>query len=320
MTGSVLVYSMGEVIGDGLIKLPFVAGLRAAFPQAHIAWCAAKGPTVYAGPLKGVVEGLVDEVLAEGPTGAGPLDWLPWVRPFGGRTFDLVIDTQENLRRSLVARRAAGRFVSAAAGLRPEPWPEAVVDRLAALLKEAAGPEASLRPLKLANPRAAQAADALLPFGAVYVGFAPGAGGQEKRWPLASYIALAGEQARRGRTPVFFFGPDEAADAAITRAALPNALYPEADRTDDFTDVKGPLLVIALAARLAAAVANDAGPGHMLAAGGAPLVSLQKDRRKAVKFRPAARRLELVVAEDYGSAMDALPIAAAQDALERLLA
>lgn len=310
---SILIYSMGEVIGDGLIKLPFVAGLRAAFPDAKISWCAAKGATVYAGPLKGLVEGLIDEVITEGPTGAGALDFLPWVRPFGGRKFDLVIDTQENVRRSAVARRAGERFVSAAG--RGKDWPDAVVDRLAALLAEAK-PDAALRPLRLTDPRALAAADALLPFGEVYVGFAPGAGGQEKRWPLASYVTLAKMQEARGRRAVFFFGPDEAEDFATVRAAMPNALFPEAQATD----VKGPLLVIALASRLAAAVANDAGPGHMLAAGGAPLLSLQKDKRKAVKFRPAAQRLEVLVAEDYGGAMDALPVEAAAQALERLLA
>jgi len=158
MTGSVLVYSMGEVIGDGLIKLPFVAGLRAAFPDARISWCAAKGSSVYAGPL------------------------------------------------------------------------------------------------------------------------------------------------------------------ATARAAVPGARFPEAERTDAYADIKGPLLVIALASRLAAGVANDAGPGHMMAAGGAPLLSLQKDRRKAVKFRPAAQRLELLVAEDYGGGMETLPLDSAVHALEGLLA
>ena len=120
--------------------------------------------------------------------------------------------------------------------------------------------------------------------------------------------------------PVFFFGPDEDHAAAATATALPDALFPEVERTDPYTDIKGPLLVIAMASRLAAAVANDAGPGHMLAAGGAPLLSLQKDRRKAVKFRPAARRLELLVAEDYGGGMDALPLEPVAQALERLLA
>ncbi|MDB5457152.1 MAG: glycosyl transferase family 9 [Caulobacter sp.] len=320
MTQSILVYSMGEVIGDGLIKLPFLAGLRAAFPDAAITWCAAKGDTVYAGPLKAVVAGYVDAVLTVGPTGTGRFDWLPWVKPFGGQTFDLVIDTQENLRRSLVAKRAArGRFVSAARQARKPGWPVAVTDRLARLLALATDGAGTPRPIALTDPDALAAAAALLPAGPTYVGFAPGAGGQDKRWPLGRYLELARRTKAAGRQPVFFFGPDEAIDAEAARLALPTALFPERDRGDAYPAVRGPLLAIALAGRLAAAVANDAGPGHMLAAGGAPLLSLQKDRRKAVKFRPAAAKLELLIAEDYGEGMAALPIDAAGAALERLL-
>ncbi|KSB89636.1 heptosyltransferase [Caulobacter vibrioides] len=323
MVQTVLIYSMGEVIGDGLIKLPFIAGLRAAFPDARITWCAAKGVTVYDGPLKRVVAGYVDEIVKDGVTGAGALDVLPWVRPLGGRSFDLVIDTQENLRRSLVAGRAVakgGRFVSAAMQARKPDWPAAVVDRLARLLALATDGRGALRPLALTEADAVCAAQALLPDGPTYVGLAPGAGGQEKRWPLESYLDLARAQQAAGRAPVFFFGPDEAADAAVARAQVPGALFPEADRTDGFTGVKGPILAIALAGRLAAAVANDAGPGHMLAAGGAPLLSLQLNRRKAVKFKPAAQRLEMLCAEDYGEGMAALPLDPVKAALDTLIA
>ena len=325
MIQTILIYSMGEVIGDGLIKLPFIAGLRVAFPDARITWCAGKGETVYAGPLKAVVEGYIDEIISTGRTGARFSDLLPWAKPFGGRTFDLVIDTQENLRRSVVARRASkGLFVSAARQARRAGWPVAVVDRLARLLALATDGTGAPRPLTLTNPDAADAARALLPTahygGPVYIGLAPGAGGQDKRWPLDRYLELARRIEAGGRKAVFFFGPDEAADAQAAREAVPTALFPEKDRTDDYPAVKGPLLAIALAGRLTAAVANDAGPGHMLAAGGAPLLSLQKDHRKAVKFRPAARRLELLVAEDYGHEMAALPPQVVEAALLRLIA
>lgn len=319
MVQTVLVYSMGEVIGDGLIKLPFIAGLRAAFPDARISWCAAKGETVYAGPLKAVVAGYIDEVILKGRNGAAALDSLPWSKPFDGRRFDLVIDTQENLRRSGVARRGAGgRFVSAAHEARTKDWPVAVTDRLARLLSLATDGQGAPRPLALTHPDALKAAELLLPAGATYVGLAPGAGGQDKRWPLANYLELARRVLAKGWTPVLLFGPDEAEDAAIAAQEVPEALQPERHRTDGLS-VKGPLLVIALAGRMAAGVANDAGPGHMLAAGGAPLLSLQQDRRKAVKFRPAAQRLEMLVAEDYGSDMDALPLDTAWAALEKLV-
>ncbi|NQE64070.1 glycosyltransferase family 9 protein [Caulobacter sp. RHG1] len=320
MVQTVLIYSMGEVIGDGLIKLPFIAGLRAAFPDARISWCAAKVETVYAGPLKSVVAGYIDELILEGRNGGAPLDMLPWNRPFCGRKFDLVIDTQEHVGRSGVAKRgASGRFVSAAHQARSKDWPVAVTDRLARLLSLATDGQGAPRPLTLNNPDALKAAQALLPAGPTFVGLAPGAGGQDKRWPLENYLELARRIAANGWAPVFFFGPDEAEDAAIAAREVPQALQPERNRTDDFSAVKGPLLVIALAGRLAAGVANDAGPGHMLAAGGAPLLSLQQDRRKSVKFRPAAERLELLVAEDYGSGMGALPVDAAWLALQKLV-
>ena len=167
--------------------------------------------------------------------------------------------------------------------------------------------------MALTDPRALAAAKALLPDGPRYVGFAPGAGGQEKRWPLDRYLALAARAEAAGYRPVFFFGPDEADQA---RAAAPNALYPEFDRTDDFADVRGPLLVIALAGRLTAAVANDAGPGHMLVAGGASLLSLQRTHWLATKFKPSAPWLSLLVAEDFGTdGMAAIPVEAAWDLL-----
>ena len=321
---SVMVYSMGEVIGDGLIKLPFVAAVRDAFPDAWIVWCAAKGSTVYAGPLKTMVEGLIDEVLKTGRMGAKVSDHL--FNPFDGRRFDLVIDTQGDLARGLYARRAAKRFVSDVAGAvglstkSPRgPRPVAVLDRLSDLLETAAGRRAPLRSPALIDARALAAARALLPDGSRYVGFAPGAGGQDKRWPLENYLDLADRAAAAGLQPVLFFGPDELDDLERARAAAPNGLYPEFDRADGFSDIRGPLLVIALAGRLTAAVANDAGPGHMLAAGGAPLLSLQRTHRLAAKFRPSASRLSLLIAEDFGSEMRAISVEEAWRALRDLI-
>jgi ADP-heptose:LPS heptosyltransferase len=323
---SVMIYTMGEVIGDGVIKLPFMAAVRQAFPDAWIVWCAAQGSTVYAGPLKPVAAGLIDEVLMTGRMGVRVVDHL--FPPFGGRRFDLVIDTQTTLSRALYARRAARRFVSQVAGikglpgrrLRRRPRPAPMLDQLTDLLEAAAGRAVARPQVVLTDPRALAAAEALLPTGPSYVGFAPGAGGQEKRWPLEHYLALAARAEAAGCRPVFFFGPDELADLERARAAASAALYPEFDRADDFTDVKGPLLVIALAGRLGAAVANDAGPGHMLAAGGAPLLSLQRTHWLATKFKPSAPRLRLLVAEDFGGDMAAIPVDEAWESLRALMA
>ena len=323
-----MVYSMGEVIGDGVIKLPFVAAVREAYPKATITWCAGKGSTVYAGPLKPAVEGLIDEVLTTRPTGAKLSDHFT-LKPFGGRRFDLVIDTQGNLARGLFARRAARDFISPVGDFmlsrakpgKGEVWPAAVPERMARLLELASGKAVTLRPVTITDPRILAAAEALLPEGPRYVGFAPGAGGPERRWPLDRYIELAGRAEAAGYTPVFILGPMELDAAAAIRAALPGALLPGVDRKDAYADVEGPLLTIALAARLTAAVANDAGPAHMLAAGGAPMVHLPMTKPKAAKFRPATRHLRQVIAEDEGEGgMTAISVDKVWSELSALLA
>ncbi len=291
---SVLVYSREEISGDGLIKLPFVAAVRDAFPQARFSWCAASGRTVYATTLRPVVDGIIDELLLEGALGLKASDALR--RPFGGRRFEVVIDTQAVLARSLYVRRAAlSVFVSSSAGFRlsrrrPAVWPEAMLDRLQVLVSLAAGREVALRPLQLADARARAAAEALLPPGPTYVGFAPGAGGAERRWPLDRYLALAWRQLQRGRTPVIFAGPAEADELPAMREGCPGALFPQFAAGAGAAEVPPVLLTIALAGRLAGAVANDAGPAHMLAAGARPCSACSGSgarRRSSALLRPA---------------------------------
>ena len=322
---TVLVYSVEEISGDGLIKLPFVAGVRAAFPDAHFAWCAATGNCVYDTWLKPVVAGQIDELVLEGRPGLSAWDMIAPGRPLGGRRFDLVIDTQSNVKRSLAMRRVGRTFISPAAKFlfsarKPAVWPGAMMDRMETLLKLAAGEGASLKPLTLTDPAILAAAAVLLPAGPTYVGFAPGAGGPERRWPLDRYIELARRQHERGRVPVFVLGPAERDYLEPIREQAPFALLP-GEAAPPIAGAGGPLLTIALAGHFAAGDAADAGPGHMLAAGGSPLVSLFRERRKALKFRPAAPRVEALIAEDYGDkVMDLIPLEDVDAALERVLA
>lgn len=319
MTGRVLVYSREEISGDGLIKLPFLATVRAAFPDARLTWCAATGRTVYAGTLAAVVEDVIDEVVTDGRVGLEPAQLFG--RVMDGRRFDVVIDSQSHLGSTLIVRRLARRtFVSPTAGFlfssrKPDrPWPDDLGERLHLLAELAAGRPLERAALQIADEGARRRAAERLPVGRTYVGFAPGAGGAERRWPLDRYLELARRQAGRGRTPVFFLGPAELAEADAVRSGCPEALLPQADAPTDVA------LTVALAGRLAAAVANDAGPAHMLAAGGAPILSLFRQRRKAAKFRPAAPRNAVLIAEDYGAPeMERVPVDDADAALEALL-
>ena len=81
-----------------------------------------------------------------------------------------------------------------------------------------------------------------------------------------------------------------------------------------------PLRGTAVAARCTAGVANDAGPGHMIAAAGIPLLSLFGPTPPA-KFSPVAARSVVLRAQEFGGAeMSRIPLEAVDAALERLIA
>lgn len=322
---SLLVYTYADTVGDGLVKLPFLRDLRARFPATRITWCAGVGETSYGGALAPLTVGLLDEVIAAAGMGVGWGELLRFRRPINGRHFDVVIDTQRALMRTLCVRRLHhDLFISGTAGFRfsdlaPSPGPPRprhLIDYLSGLLDLVAPrPQGGSEPALAIPDDYRAAARTALPDGPVYIGISPGAGDKAKIWPLDGFIAVAREQAARGRVPVFFLGPDESGWLADIRAAVPTARFPEWEGAE----AKGPIYAIALAERLTAAVANDSGTGHMLAAGGTALVSLFS-KHDPGKYAPRAHRLAIVDSKSFGGVDPALiPVGDVMTALESLL-
>lgn len=321
---TIAVYVGGDLIGDALMKLPFVRALKGAWPDAHVTWLAGVHKTAFAHELAPLVTGLIDETIEE--AGFGTAKGKILSRPLAGRRFDLVIDTQRGVGRSLLIRRIRHSvFVSGAADFwlsdrKPQkPWkrPPSMVGQMMELLALANGSPPPAGPPLPSDPAIDRRAAAILPDGPAYIGFAPGAGGQHKRWPLDRFLSLAGAQIPAGRVPVVLLGPGETDIAPGIRSALPDAVIPE--ETPGSGYLQSPMLSIAVARRLTAAVANDAGVGHILAAGDTPLVSLFGPTPPD-KFAPATARLETVRAQEFGGDdMDAIPETAVAAALERLL-
>jgi ADP-heptose:LPS heptosyltransferase len=334
---SILVYVTSDAdnaLGENVLKLPLLLALEQAFPLAKIAWVPGTSGAFY---LRDHLAPLVDGRIAEFITDlAIPADPRPALRmawrrehPILDRHFDLVVDTQRYLGRTLFLRRIPHRrFISgtwryAWSNAAPPPpltrRPPRLVDKLLGLAAAAAG-----RAIDVPNPipipatwrrRAAE----LLPPGPRYVGIAPGAGNKEtgKCWPLDAFIALARQQVERGRVPAFLIGPEEAEWVAPLREAVPQALFPEQQNAASRSTLRGPCLATALAERLTAAVANCSGVGHLLAAGGAPMVSLFGPTRPE-KYAPFSRALICLKAQDYGSNdIATIPLDAVAAAVER---
>ncbi len=312
---SILVYVGLDRFGDGLMKLPFARALRSTWPEARITWLAGKGETVYAGRLRDLVAGLIDEVIENAGIGLAAAELLR--RPLPDRSFDLILDTQRRAMTSLVLKRIRHRcFVSGTAGwllsdARPprRGKPPAMIRQMLDLIEAASGRPVEPRRARVALPEAVERqAVGLLPDGPRYVAIVPGAGDRRKCWPLERFVALG----RRLEAPVVLLGPDEAEWYAELAAALPPALFPF-QATALGAD---PALSLAVARRLKAAVANDAGMGHLLAAGDCPLVSLFGPT-PAAKFAPFAERLTVIEAKAFGSEdMAAIPLDAVAAAVD----
>jgi ADP-heptose:LPS heptosyltransferase len=303
------VYVGLDLVGDGLIKLPFVRALRRAFPGGELIWIAGEGSSAYAGALAPLMRGpqgrgLLDRVLEETGTGAG-------LRRALGPRLDLLIDTQAHVGTTLALRLLRPRrFVTSAAGYwlsdrRPAgARPRRVVERLLGLLELATGqaPDAS-GAVELPEAARAQAAS-LLPGDARRVALVLGAGGRHKAWPLPRHTELARALLARGIRPVAIAGPAEADMVDAFRDAVPEAAMPLQE-----VPPAGPELTIALAARCEAGVAGDCGGGHMLAAADIRLVSLFGPTDPA-KFAPWCARNIVLRAQDHGAdSMDGIPVA-----------
>ena len=328
---SVLIYVGLDLLGDGLMKLPFVRALRSAFPEARIVWLAGKGKSVYGGLLSPLVNGLIDEVVDEAGVG---LRWSELFReplagtPLEGQTFDLVIDTQRRLRPTLILRRIPHKlFLSGTLGQvfsdrragRGRAKPLALAAQLLQLVELASRrPSDTHYPLTL-DPELTACADALLPSGPVTIGLAPGAGLRHKCWPLERFVALARAEREKGRRVVLLLGPGEAEWYEDLTAQLPDALFPLQDpRAAPHGEPA--LLAIALGQRLSAAVANDAGFGHVLAAANCPLVSLFGPTSPD-KFAPRVEPLRIVKAQSFGNGpeMSNIPVEAVGRSIDELL-
>jgi ADP-heptose:LPS heptosyltransferase len=322
---TILVYVGLDLMGDALMKMPFVRALRETYPQAHITWLAGKGKTVFSGPLAPLTKGLIDEVIEDAGIGNHWTELLR--RPLPNRHFDLVIDTQRRVLTTLILRRMrCAQFISGAMDFAfssrkpPSGYRKAttMIRQILDLIEVASGTKVEERLAPLYDPDSYTRATTLLPDGVIYVGLVPGAGGRHKCWPRERFVEIGKRQAARGRVPVMILGPDELAWYGELKTALPEARFPLQDAAAH--GIKpSPLLTIALAARMAAAVSNDSGGGHLVAAGAVPLVSLWGPTVME-KAPPQTPRLITVLAREFGStAMEAIPVDAVDTAVETLL-
>ncbi len=321
-SGSLLVYVTGDRIGDALLKYPVMRAYRAACPQVRVSWVTGMRPSIFATRLAPLAAGLIDEIHSSSGLGQRWFGALPAIL---ANRYDTIVSTEARLRDTLALRRIeCSTFISPAWGFLFSSCKPAIdfnaasaYERFNALMSLAAGvtlaPQAQI---EVPGELTALAAE-LLPDGAHYIGFCPGAGGASKRWPVERFIELARRQAARGRAPLFLLGPAEQSLRGTIAEAVPGVRFIEEEAA--MRGASGPLATIALAQRLTLAISNDSGGGHLLAAGGRPTIKLY-GHTNPHKFRSPYGEQIAIEASAFGSkAMIAISIDHVEQVIERQL-
>jgi heptosyltransferase-2 len=266
-------------IGDVAMALPMVSALRAQQPGCRIAWLCGTS----AGPLLACVAAIDELIVADERAllagssreriGATLAVW----KRLAGRRFDLVLTahTDPRYRRLTLPVRAARRRALAAGtaqrGIVPgryhgDEYVRLVTGRDDYRAQAFAPPvldaalSADLRTRLAAGNGRARPLVALAPGGARNAA----RDNPLRRWPLASYGALAGMLDARGFQIVLTGAPDD----AWTRAAF--AALPIIDLVGRTTLPE----LLALFRACAAVVTHDSGPLHVARLAGAPRVAL----------------------------------------------
>lgn len=316
-----------EGLGDSLLKLPFLRAIAKAYPDRPIWWIATH-QTAMARELAPFMRGTLANVIENAGITTPPREVIPRLKALPA--FELVFDSRTRVLTVLLARlflRHRGFYCAlpgyALSSRRPPGrWtrPHGVADRMLSLAEAAIRRSADWSGRFDVSENARALAAARLPTGRTYVGLAPGSREARKNWPIARWVALAKALSASGRTPVFLIGPQEAEMIDAIRAEVPDALMPEVEPVDPALGLVRLELAIAIAERLAAAVANDNGIGHLLAIVGTPLVSLFGPTDVG-RWKPFTTRGVIVQAREFGgTTMEDIPVDAAFRAAERVLA
>ena len=116
MTKKILVFSNGEKIGDGIIKLQLLHEIKTRLPDYKLYWLTNKGKTVYSSTLKFIASNYIDEILDQ--SDLNPFFWNKISKRYKleNEFFDYILDTQKSVIRTIALKRIKHKnFISGSA-------------------------------------------------------------------------------------------------------------------------------------------------------------------------------------------------------------
>ena len=323
MKKKILVFSNGEKIGDGIIKLKLLHEIKTRLPDYKFYWLTNKGKTVYSSSLKFVSSNYIHEVLDQADL--NPFFWKKISKRYKleNEFFDYILDTQKSVLRTVALKRIKHKnFISGSANgffstkkIKNKSKSKYYLNYILDLLDLIAIKNTTSDFKIPISENLEGLISRILSKDKSYVGIAPGAGEINKIWSLENYIELCNYLESKNKTIVFFIGPDELHLKEKLKNLYPASIFIE----DQITGYHNVEIIMATTKYLQIAISNDSGVSHMLSTGYCPLIKLfgPKDSKK---FTPEIPNLFSVSSSDFNSKnINRIPVSRVIEEIEKVL-
>tara|TARA_Y100001970_G_C14162973_1_gene819623 strand:- start:117 stop:1100 length:984 start_codon:yes stop_codon:yes gene_type:complete len=304
MNKKILVFSNGEKIGDGIIKLQLLNEIKIRLPNYKLYWITDKGKTVYSGILKNIASKYIDVYYEQ--ANLNSLFWQNISDKFNlhHEYFDYILDTQKSVFRTLALKRIKhGIFISGSANgffssikirtiKNNRYYLDNIFDLLDLICKKKVEDNFQL-PI---NTNLEKLISQILKKDHKYIGIAPGAGEQNKIWSIKNFIEISNYIQTLNIKLVFFIGPEEIYLKEKLYNLFPASIFIE-DLIKGYSNIE---IIMASTKFLELAISNDSGVSHMLSTGYCPLIKLFGPKN-AKKFTPDKKNLYYISSDEFKS-------------------
>ena len=304
MQKNFLVFSNGEKLGDGIIKIQLLYEIKRRFPNFKLIWVA-NGTTVYNNKLKLFSDKYIDLVIEN--ANLKPFFWqkITTNKYLLDCKFHYIFDTQKAVMRTIALKRlnysffisnSAKGFFSNSYLIKKISKKKYYLDDLIDLLDNIKKINVDNK-FKIFIPNDIEnILCKIFDPKFKYIGIAPGAGEKDKIWPVKNFINIAQYFEKKLFKIVWFLGPDEKSIKHLIKINFPNSIYPE-ELTNKFSSFE---IIMATTKYLSCALANDSGISHILSTKHCPLIKLfgKKDPKK---FTPIDKQIITISADEFNS-------------------
>ena len=305
---SILVFSNGEKIGDGIIKLPLLNELKKRLPNYKLYWMTDQGNTVYTSILKDIASMYIDFFFEKVHLNSIFSSKISKNINLESQYFDIIFDTQKSFLRTLSLKRIKHKiFISATANgffsdiklskdikIQRKYYLENLYDLLDLIVKKPIDKNFKFPINKSIEEKLKKIFKQELNF----VGIAPGAGEKNKIWPIHNYIELGKYLESKGYVLVFYLGPEEKGYQELLKKTFNKAIHLEDEvLLNKYNNIE---IIMASTKFLKFAISNDSGVSHMLSTNHCYLIKLFGPKNSQ-KFTPKMDKLITISSSETNS-------------------